>query len=371
MSLKSIEELTRCFFCKIIYNIPKILPCGFSICLNCSEKYSQIDCRLCNGHHALKDLITNQSHKTFLDLMDEIQSQDTNTNVPVMRKNVNEINTDNNEEQEVLKINLLNNEFNYVLFNLSPYLSQKPIHKSIKPLNKRTVLLIEERFIGKISTTVLNVIDHDGSIVRQHEENNHLTYYFCDCVNDKYILLVFRKGRNEYFAHFYDYKFNLLLTKDFQFEIEKFLLNDTNIYTLASEKKTYVREYNFELVKLRKFGQNKHSKKSFYIKGEIFRITSDKIYTKFENDILVLTKGKGDVLLRFSVDELKTSIVYVDNFQNFLVYNRFNRLSMYNQNGVYVTSNKIRYPEIFDEFLLTNTNNYVFVNKKNNFVLIV
>lgn len=370
MSLEIIEELKKCFNCSSLIRIPKVLPCGQSICLNCSVTQSRIFCKYCSKEHLLNDLAVNQAHYKFLELISKLNSSCGMRDVPEQRQEMvqdrNEAICDNDISSS--KIAYLNNEFKYKMYSLSSFLTYKPIRKAIRAINKNLVLFVTEVFHGKINTTYLQLISN-YRIINEKEINNHLFYFFSCSANEKKILIVFSNGKKYFELQLFDLDLNLLVSKNFNFEINKIIMNETNIYILSDCKKNYIHEYGFELVKLAKFGQNKNPKRSFYIQGDVINVTSEKIFTKHDNCILVLSKGKGEVLLKFSVDELSSSCVFLDKMNNYLVYNGFSKVSLYNSTGELIISNKIRYQEQFDEFQLTQSGHFAFLNNSKNFIL--
>ncbi|RNA24104.1 hypothetical protein BpHYR1_008929 [Brachionus plicatilis] len=373
MSLQIIEELKKCFNCNSLIRIPKVLPCGQSICSNCSGTLSAFFCTYCRKEHILNDLVVNQAHYRFLELINKLSSSMTTEGLPEQRQNVTSARNDavyDNDNSSSNKIAYLNNEFKYQISNLACFLRYRPIRKQIKVLNHNLVLLVTEVFHGKINTTYLQLISNN-KIINETEINNHLVYFFACCANQKYILVVFSNGKKKFDFRLFDLDLNLIVQKDFFFEINKIIMNETNIYVLSDHEKTCIIEYGFELVKLAKFGQNKNPKRSFYIQGNVINVTPDKIFTKHESCINVLSKGKGEVLIKFNVDDLKSSCVFLDKMSNFLVYNGFSKLSLYNSTGELVIANKIRYPEQFEEFQLTQSGHFAFVNNSKNFILIL
>lgn len=372
MSLQIIDELKKCFNCNSLIRIPKILPCGQSICSTCSINLTNIYCKYCTKEHRLNDLVINQAHLKFLELISQLDNSISINNLSedrhVMKNIQNTVIHDNDNSTN--KINYLNNEFKYKIHNLTNILKFKPVRKEFKVLNHNMVLVVTEVFHGKINTTYLQLVENK-TVKTQIEINNHLVNFFSCFVNDRYILVVFTSGKRIYNFHLFDLSLNLVIKKDFNFEIKKVIMNEFNIYILSDQKKTYIREYGFELVKLAKFGQIKNPKRSFYIRGNVINVTSDKIFTNHESSIIVLSKGKGEVLLKFNADDLTTSIVFLDKMNNYLVFNGFSKLSLYNSNGELITANKIRYPERFDEFQLTQSGHFAFINSSKNFIIVL
>lgn len=374
MSLQIIDELKNCFNCNSLIRIPRVLPCGQSICSNCSINLANFYCKYCTKEHCLNDLVINQAHLKFLELISKLDSSSTFSNLSedrhLLRNTQNKQINDNDNTAN--KINYLNNEFKYKIHNLTSILRFKTVHKVFKVLNQNTVLVVTEVFHGKINTTYLQLVENKKVII-ETEINNHLISFFSCYVNDKYILVVFTNGKRMYYFHLFDFGLKLIIQKAFNFEINKIIMNESNIYIMSNEKKTYIREYGFELVKLAKFGQNKNQKRSFYIHGNVINVTSDKIFTNtnHESSVIVQSKGKGEVLLKFNVDDLNTSVVFLDKINNYLVFNGYSKLSLYNSNGELIATNKIRYPECFDEFQLTQSGHFAFINNSKNFIIVL
>ncbi|CAF0842898.1 unnamed protein product [Brachionus calyciflorus] len=364
MNFKDYEDLTKCFFCKNFYQMPKILPCGFSICSKCCDSFPKITCNYCSKEHYLNGLVTNQSHLKLLKLISESQSVNT-------QRAYQSIENLYDNESTNHKINFLNNEFKYIQINLNALLSEKHLHKSLRLLNRNSILVVEEKYYGKISTTSLKLVNKNGLLIKQFDINNHLKYYVFDRVYDKYILVVFRQGSSQYYVHLYDSNLNFLVDKEFEYEIKNIVMGETSLYIMANGKNTHIREFSYELVKLSKFGQIKNEKKKFYIKGEVFMINNEKVFMKYENEIIVMNRSKGDVVLNFNVDNLKMSKVFFDSAQNYLVYDGFSKLSLYDQDGNFVISKKLKYHEKYDQFQLTSFKDFVFVNNEKNIILII
>lgn len=394
LNLTDLNDLIKCFNCQKDIEIPIVLSCGFSVCLDCCRVKQSIDCFYCNSTHLLnpESLIPNQIHLKLLNIIkrtsnynpydsiddenDKFNSQDKNkrlslefSNSPSTRHMLNEIASKSSSFRRVL---WLNNEYNYVKINLKQHFPEiSPICSSIKVLSSNRVLFLYELLYGKVVSTFLNIINLNGQVENKKEINFEFTYYSTDYVYGDFILILFRKTNSNYILHFYDSSLTLIQEKSLDLQIAYIVMNDSKIYIITNNKKAIVNEYDYKLNKICSFGQVQNEKKGFYIKGEIFYIRDEFIFSKSDDDVLIMSKGNGELVSKIKIDDLKISQIFKDNDENYLVFNRYNKLTLFNKNGQMLIHNKIRFKEKFDEFFLLKSGRFVFIDKKTQIVLII
>lgn len=231
--------------------------------------------------------------------------------------------------------------------------------------------------------THLKVIFQDESVMYEAERQYVDEFYTTHAVHSKHILIAYtvpNRGfnlfsyspqlREERRIDIYDIKIDLILTSETRF----YLIEDTD-----KPSKHIIHEVSYEFARTRGtgFGQNKSPRKPFFIPtgADVFAVENERVYLKLESRVRVLSRATGLVLSELTFDDLHMSRVFLDvtspNDELFLVFNGYQKLSLYDSRGELVASNKIRHPGKFDEFQFIRAGYFGFVNNEKMLILIV
>lgn len=158
----------------------------------------------------------------------------------------------------IAKITFFNNTLQQRSINVSSLIIENPISKHIGLISKNKVLVLFEKFFGKVKSTFAKIVYFDGSILHEKEIVNvgNLSTYF---IYDNFIIIVFRKSKNDPYVHIYDANLKLLKEQSINFEITSILMNDESIFFI-SDKKPFINEYDYELNFKFQYGQKTKEK---------------------------------------------------------------------------------------------------------------
>ena len=270
------------------------------------------------------------------------------------------------------KIIHLNNALMVEKFDFSYLITGPLINKAIALLSRNKIFFLDEKLYGKVRVTTLRIIYYDKTILRSKEVCLHLEIYSSYCIHDKHILIAFEDSRNHFLIHLYDINLKKVAETLVKHNIVSIKMNDNRVY-LISDKNPIVYEYDYELNFLKSFGQNKKQKKKFFLKGTIVALNSEKIFVKYEYDLRVVSMGKGELLYKFTFNDIVTSHIFLDyHTEKYIAFNGYRKLSYYNHEGKLITDNKIRiFEQDFDEFQITKSGHFAFVDHKKKFMAII
>ena len=270
------------------------------------------------------------------------------------------------------KILHLNNALMVDKFDYSYLITGPLINKAIALLSRNKIFFLDEKLYGKVRVTTLRIIYYDKTILRNQEINLHLEIFSNYCIHDKHILITFEDSRGHFLVHLYDINLKKKAETLVKQNIVSIKMNDSRIY-LISDKNPIVHEYDYDLNFLKSYGQNKKEKKKFFLKGKIIAFNSEKIFVKYEYDLRVVSMAKGELLYKFTFNDIVTSHILLDyHTEKYIAFNGYRKLSYYNHEGKLITDNKIRiFEQDFDEFQLTKSGHFAFVDHKKHFMAII
>lgn len=268
------------------------------------------------------------------------------------------------------KLSCLNNVIHQRTIKLDNLIEKCILVKFIGLISKNKTLVLFEKVFGKVTSVFMKIVYFNGTVLHEREICNigTLVNY---CVYNKHILLDFQIGKNDHIIHLYDTKLKFIQESCIGYKIQSIIMNSDTV-VLCSKKQPYVHEYDYELNNLRSYGQKNKEKKTFFVKDEIFAITNQKIYVRYQNEIRLLCRFNGELLSKIAIDDLKTSQIYLDfNKEKYIMYNFSNRLSYYNHKGEMIKSTILKTNECFNEFQYSKSGHFGFIDKKKNLILII
>lgn len=268
------------------------------------------------------------------------------------------------------KLSCLNNVIHQRTIKLDNLIDKCILNKFIGLISKNKALVLYEKVFGKVTSVFIKIIYFNGTVLYEREICNigSLVNY---CVHNRHILLEFLVGKNEHIIHLYDTKLKFIQEKCIDYNIESIIMNSDTL-VICSKKQPFVNEYDYELNSLRSYGQKKNEKKSFFVKDQIFAITNQKLYLRYQNEVRILCRFNGEMLSRIMIDGLKTSQIYLDfNKEKFIIYNGANKLSYHNHKGEMIQSTILKTNKCFDEFQYSKSGHFGFIDTKKNIILII
>lgn len=272
----------------------------------------------------------------------------------------------------ISKISFFNNSFQQRLIYLDHLIEANSSLKFIGLISKNKILVLYEKVFGKVISTFAKIVYYNGMVLYEKEILNvgSLVSYH---IYEKFIVIAFRKSKNDHIIYLYDISLKFLKDQAVKFEIVSILMNNESIF-LISDKKPFVNEYDYELKFKKSFGQKEKETKEFYIRDQILNIRNGKIFVRFENEIKVLCHSSGDLLSKIKFNDLNKSVIYLDNNkEKYLIFNKDkeNKIYYYNHKGELLASNKLKSKESFDEFQFSNTGHFAFICNKKNCILVI
>lgn len=229
--------------------------------------------------------------------------------------------------------------------------------------------------------THLKVIFQDQSVMYETKRQYVDEFYAAHASNSKHILIAYEDPSRGYLLFSYDPQLRKEREREVNVTIDLILTSETRFYLVEDtdkHNKHLIYEFDYEFNRLQKpFGQNKWPKKPFYIPvgADVFAVENERIYLKLESRVRVLSRSNGLVLNELLFEDLHMSRVFLDvtspNDELFLVFNGYQKVSLYDIHGEVVASNKIRHPGKFDEFKFIRAGYFGFINNENMFILIV
>ena len=271
----------------------------------------------------------------------------------------------------VSKIKHINNSEIQIEADLSPLLKQDHLNKKAFGIfAKNKIILIYEKFFGRVLSLFINSIYLDGTVVDSNEiigvGSFHKHYIF-----DKYLLISFRLRKKSFALHLFNDKLELLKMLTIDHEIQDIYMANKEIYVIAMNNKSLIYEYDYEFVLKTCFGQKTNAKKAFFINGEIFSIFNDKIYVKTETQINILSKSNGETLEKIHLNlKLDRLVQGMNDANRFILFENGKRLSLYEKEEL-VIENTLTNKFTFDECQLTKSGHFCFINLNNNILFIV
>jgi hypothetical protein len=171
----------------------------------------------------------------------------------------------------------------------------------------------------------------------------------------------------------YDLNLNLIKDLEVDYEISYMLMNEDNVF-LISDSEPIVNKYDMSFKYDVSFGQVKSEKKKHFVKDEIFAITRDKLFAKYNSTIRVMQLASGELLHKIDkIEDLANSTIYLDfNKEKYIIFNGYNQVSFYNHKGDVITSNKLRKLERkIEEFQFSRSGHFAFINYEQSVVLVI
>ena len=154
-------------------------------------------------------------------------------------------------------------------------------------------------------------------------------------------------------------------------------MNDKEILLLTHEKSLKFAQhlahvFNYKLFETSFFGQTKHPKKSFYVPGRIHAISTEKIYTKTENEIILISRVNGQKLKTFK-SEFAIENLLIDTIKDrIIMHTNANELEMFDETGASLIKNQLKVQGIsFEECQLTDEGYFCFINNDLNHIIII
>ncbi|RNA23892.1 hypothetical protein BpHYR1_051363 [Brachionus plicatilis] len=293
-------------------------------------------------------------------------------NEPVIRVPfIGDISYDSVYKTDILnKLSCLNNTILQRLIKLDHLVEKCILVKHIALISKNNVLILYEKVFGKVTSVFMKIVYFNGTVLYEREVCNvgSLTNY---CVYHRHIVLDFQIGKNQHILHLYDTKLKFIQESSINYKIESILMSNDTILVI-SNKQPYVHEYDYELNNLRSYGQKSKEKKPFFVKDEIFALTDQKIFVKYQNEMRLLCRFSGELVSKIVIDGLKASKIYLDfNKEKYLVFSELNKLCYYSHKGELIKCNIIKTKENFGEFQYSRSGHFGFIDNKKNLILII
>lgn len=235
--------------------------------------------------------------------------------------------------------------------------------------------------------THLKVIFQDLSVMYETQRQYVDEFYSKHAINSKHLLIAYEIPNRGFHLIAYDplqgqlcqerereitdIKIDLIIASEAYF----YLIEDTD----KPNNKHLIHEFDYELKRTRTagFGQNKWPKKPFYIplSADVFAVELERVYLKLESRIRVFSRSTGLAVTEILLDDLHLSRVFLDvrepGDELFLIFNGYQKVSLYDSRGELVASNKIRHPGKFDEFQFIRAGYFGFINSDKSIILIV
>lgn len=268
------------------------------------------------------------------------------------------------------KLSCLNNTVQQRLIKLDHLIEKSILVKFIGLISKNKVLILYDKVFGKVTSVFMKVVYFNGTVLYEREVCNIGTLVDY-CIYHRNIVLNFEIGKNQHILHLYDTNLKFIQESGISFKIESILMNSDTIL-ITSKKQPYVHEYDYELNSLRSYGQKRKEQKPFFVKDEVFALTNQKLYVKYQDELRLLCRFNGELLSKLIINDLKTSKIYLDfNKEKYITFSGLNRLCYLNHKGEMIKCNKLKTKDTFDEFQYSRSGHFGFINKKNNFILII
>ncbi len=154
-------------------------------------------------------------------------------------------------------------------------------------------------------------------------------------------------------------------------------MNDKEILLLTHEKSLKFAQhlahvFNYQLNETSFFGQTKHPKKNFYVPGRIHAISTEKVYTKTENEIILISRANGQKLKTFKA-EFEIEHLLIDTVKDrIIVHTHANQLEMFDETGTLLIKKQLNVHGVsFEECQLTDGGYFCFVNNDLNQIIII
>lgn len=233
----------------------------------------------------------------------------------------------------------------------------------------------------KVLITHLKVIFPDGSLLYETKLQHVDTFYHTHAIySNKHIILAYIIPNNGFQLTCFDFRLNEERKSNVDVNLDTMLTSESRVYLVQDTHRSsshLIHEFDYDFKRLSSaFGQNKSPKKPFYIEtgADVFAVENGRIYVKTESRVKILEKKNGLVLNQLVLEDLHLSKVFLDvtsDEEMFLVFNGYQRVSLFDSRGEIVASNKIRVHERFDRFQFIRAGCFGFVNTEKMIILII
>lgn len=237
-------------------------------------------------------------------------------------------------------------------------------------LDRNKIFLIYERYAGNVNLLNLRVIYLDGTVISTYQINGTWIFhsYF---IYDKYILIAFKTKYCLYHINLLNDKLQVLRTFSFHLDLNQIQMNSKEIYFIVKNAKNVIYIYDYDFNMLDSIGQNRYSKRSFYINGHILAIENDKIYVKKGLNLTVLSKLNGIKLESFTLESDFDHLFLDINHDRYLIYKKYNELLMFDNKWKLKHKTTLETMDGYDEFQFSKSGHFCFMNSRTNKILIV
>ena len=163
----------------------------------------------------------------------------------------------------------------------------------------------------------------------------------------------------------------------FEYELKQIFMNSSEIILLTHEKSLKFAQhlahvFNYDLQQTGVFGQTKHSKRNFYVPGHILNISTDKIYSKLDKEIIITDKRSGKRVKSFIVGNKISNLMLDANRERIILYKPGNEMEILDESGTPIVKNVLQAQGIeFEECRLTDSGYFCFINNQMNYLVVI
>jgi hypothetical protein len=248
--------------------------------------------------------------------------------------------------------------------------------KRFNVITKNRIFLLHEKYYGHVKSTKLNIINSDGISLCKNELIDS-GIFFKYAINENFLVILFRKTNffdsPKFDLCVYDKSLKFQHLRTFSFDIAYVKIDEQSIYLVKKKKRPIIDMFNYDLEFRKSFGQRNSERKPYYIGGEIVDVHNSSMYIRSKSELMIISLNNGQLLKKIGIQELSSCIICIDYLKDrFIVYDRVNKLSLYNNKGDILIKNKLRNSnEAYDLFQYTKTGHFGLINTKTGVVLVI
>ena len=236
-------------------------------------------------------------------------------------------------------------------------------------LSKDKVVLLYERFFGRVCVLFLNIINIYGSTLASRQVKGIWSFYG-HFTFGKNILIALRKRRDLFMLQLYNDELILVKEKIINFELIELLMNSNEIYVTTSSKKSSIRVFDMTFKEVTQFGQNTNSNKNFYLNGKVLTIDLENIYCQNETFISIISRKNGQLTKSLNFDFKFQSFLLNPERDFFIFFKNYNEIEVYSLEGDLVIKNLLN-QQVFEQCFMSKCGHVMLTNTKSNKILIV